>query len=62
MGHTDFELLPRHLAEKYRRDDLAIMEHREPRHENRGTVPEPAGHPVVVPDQQVPDPSRPPTR
>ena len=30
IGHTDFELLPRRLAEKYRRDDLAIMQHREP--------------------------------
>ncbi|MDP7049190.1 MAG: AraC family transcriptional regulator [Verrucomicrobiota bacterium] len=30
IGRTDFELLPRHLAEKYRRDDLAIMERREP--------------------------------
>ena len=30
IGHTDFELLPRRLAEKYRRDDLAIMKHREP--------------------------------
>ena len=30
IGHTDFDLLPRRLAEKYRRDDLAIMESREP--------------------------------
>ena len=30
IGHTDFELLPRRLAEKYRRDDLAIMDRREP--------------------------------
>jgi AraC-like DNA-binding protein len=30
IGHTDFELLPRRLAEKYRRDDLSIMERREP--------------------------------
>jgi PAS domain S-box-containing protein len=29
IGHTDFELLPRRLAEKYRRDDLAIMDHRQ---------------------------------
>ena len=30
IGHTDFDLLPRRLAEKYRRDDIAIMERREP--------------------------------
>ena len=30
IGHTDFELLPKRLAEKYRRDDLAIMESRKP--------------------------------
>ncbi|MEM7147731.1 MAG: AraC family transcriptional regulator [Verrucomicrobiota bacterium] len=30
VGHTDFDLLPRRLAEKYRADDLAIMEKREP--------------------------------
>ena len=30
IGHTDFDLLPRRLAEKYRRDDLAIMDSREP--------------------------------
>ena len=30
IGHNDFDLLPRRLAEKYRRDDLVIMEHREP--------------------------------
>ena len=30
IGHTDFELLPRRLAERYRQDDLAIMENREP--------------------------------
>ncbi|MFV1994872.1 MAG: helix-turn-helix domain-containing protein [Verrucomicrobiales bacterium] len=30
IGRTDFELLPRRLAEKYRRDDLAIMESRVP--------------------------------
>jgi|TARA_B100001079_G_scaffold6678_1_gene5621 PAS domain-containing protein len=29
IGHTDFELPPRYLAEKYRRDDRAIMERRE---------------------------------
>ena len=30
IGHTDFDLLPRRLAEKFRRDDLQIMEHRKP--------------------------------
>ena len=25
IGHTDFELLPRRLAEKYRRNNIAIM-------------------------------------
>ena len=30
IGHTDFDLLPRRLAEKYRRDDIAIMARREP--------------------------------
>ena len=30
IGRTDFDLLPRHLAEKYRSDDLAIMESCEP--------------------------------
>ena len=30
IGHTDFDLLPRRLAEKFRRDDLQIMESRKP--------------------------------
>jgi PAS domain S-box-containing protein len=30
IGRTDYDLLPRQLAEKYRRDDLAIMESRRP--------------------------------
>ena len=30
IGHTDFDLLPRRLAEKFRRDDLQIMERRKP--------------------------------
>jgi PAS domain S-box-containing protein len=30
VGHTDFDLVPRRLAEKYRADDLAIMKQREP--------------------------------
>ncbi len=30
IGHTDFDLLPRRLAEKFRRDDLEIMESRTP--------------------------------
>jgi len=30
IGHTDFDLLPSQLAEKYRQDDLAIMESRRP--------------------------------
>jgi PAS domain S-box-containing protein len=30
IGHTDFDLLPRRLAEKFRRDDLQIMKSREP--------------------------------
>ncbi len=30
IGHTDFDLLPGRLAEKYRADDLAIMESGEP--------------------------------
>ena len=30
IGHTDFDLLPRRLAEKYRRDDLNIMASRQP--------------------------------
>ncbi len=29
IGHTDFDLLPRQLAEKYRQDDLAIMKSRQ---------------------------------
>lgn len=30
IGHTDFDLLPRRLAEKYRRDNIAIMKRLEP--------------------------------
>ncbi|MDB2347363.1 MAG: AraC family transcriptional regulator [Verrucomicrobiales bacterium] len=30
IGHTDFDLLPRRLAEKFRQDDLAIMQSRQP--------------------------------
>ena len=30
IGHTDFDLLPRRLAEKFRRDDLEVMESRTP--------------------------------
>jgi AraC-like DNA-binding protein len=30
VGKTDFDLLPRSLAEKYRRDDVQVMETREP--------------------------------
>lgn len=30
IGHTDFDLLPRSLAEKYRQDDRAIMQSRQP--------------------------------
>jgi AraC-like DNA-binding protein len=30
IGHTDFDLLPRRLAEKYRRDDLEVMESKTP--------------------------------
>ena len=26
IGHTDFDLLPRRLTEKFRQDDLAIMQ------------------------------------
>jgi len=30
IGHTDFDLLPRQLAEKYHQDDLVIMKSRKP--------------------------------
>ena len=30
IGHTDFDLLPRRLAEKFRQDDLQIMESGQP--------------------------------
>ena len=30
IGHSDFDLLPKRLAEKYRRDNIAIMKRLEP--------------------------------
>ena len=51
IGHTDFELPPRYLAEKYRRDDRAIMERRE-------SATKPATFSVTAPSRSATLPSR----